>query len=269
MRDGKRRGREVPGQHQVAPEAVPFHADGDDVGVLLCHGFTGSPWSMRPFAEELARAGRTVALPRLPGHGTHWRELNETTWMDWYATVEQEFNVLRRSCRQVFVVGLSMGGALALRIAERYGDDVAGVVLVNPAVHSTDRRLLALPVLRRVVPSMGGIGNDIKKVDVVEHGYARTPLRALVSMIALWHDVRSELHRVRQPLLLFRSATDHVVDPSSARIIAAGVSSDDVVQVVLQHSYHVATLDNDAPEIFRRTAEFLAQHRAGLDEQAG
>ncbi|WP_331714916.1 alpha/beta hydrolase, partial [Auraticoccus cholistanensis] len=205
------RGRPAVEQHRVRPEAEPFAAEGDDVGVLVCHGFTGTPWSMRPLAEHLARSGRTVVLPRLPGHGTSWQELNETTWNDWYACVEQEFNLLRRRCRQVFLVGLSMGGALVLRTAERYGQDVAGVVLVNPAIASGDRRLLALPLLRRVTSSLPGITDDIKKEGVTEHGYTRTPLRALASTVELWRDVRAELHRVHQPLLVFRSRVDHVV----------------------------------------------------------
>ncbi|WP_233493984.1 alpha/beta hydrolase [Desertihabitans brevis] len=254
--------------YPVRPEAAPFHADGDRVGVLLCHGFTGSPASMRPFAEHLARAGRTVALPRLPGHGTHWRDLAETTWTDWYAAVEQEFNVLRRSCGQVFLVGLSMGGALALRVAARYGADVSGLVLVNPAVNSTDRRLAALPLLRRVTSTVGAIGNDISKPGVDECGYPRTPLRALGSVLELWADVRGQLGRVHQPLLLLRSRTDRVVDPSSARIILAGVASSDVEEVVLEHSYHVATLDHDAPLVFARTEEFIAAHRRPERQEA-
>ncbi len=252
----------------MLPQAEPFHAEGDDVGVLLVHGFTGSPWSMRALAEHLAASGRTVALPRLPGHGTHWRELNETTWTDWYACVEQEFNVLRRRCRKVFVVGLSMGGALSLRIAERYGQDVAGLVLVNPAVASSDRRLLALPLLRRLTSSFPGITNDIKKLGTLEHGYPRTPLRALASVLELWRDVRADLERVHQPVLLIRSRTDHVVDPSSARLISSGVSSAELVEVVLADSYHVATLDHDAPEIFRLTSGFVARH-GGVSDGGG
>ena len=113
------------------PGAESFRAGAGEVGVLLCHGFTGSPASMRPWAGYLAERGYRVAVPRLPGHGTHWRDLNLTEWTDWYARAEQEFNILRRECRQVFVTGLSMGGALALSLTCARPDKVTSVVVAG------------------------------------------------------------------------------------------------------------------------------------------
>ncbi|NLT31273.1 MAG: alpha/beta fold hydrolase [Propionibacterium sp.] len=241
------------------PGAESFRAGAGEVGVLLCHGFTGSPASMRPWAGYLAERGYRVAVPRLPGHGTHWRDLNLTEWTDWYARAEQEFNILRRECRQVFVTGLSMGGALALRLAQRYGADVAGLVLVNPAITSLDRTMRLLPLLSKAVASIKGIGNDIARGGD-EIGYPRTPLKAANSMMHLWADVRDNLSRVDQPILLFTSRVDHVVDPSSAAAIEAGVRSAEVERVILERSFHVATLDHDDELIFARSAEFLARH---------
>jgi carboxylesterase len=94
---------------QVSDFAQPFHADGGRVGVLFCHGFTGSPWSLREWAQVTADAGYRVSLPRLPGHGTTWQELNVTEWRDWYGEAEQAFLELRAHCDTVFVAGLSMG----------------------------------------------------------------------------------------------------------------------------------------------------------------
>jgi carboxylesterase len=237
----------------------PGSGDNASTGVLLSHGFTGSPFSMRPFGEHLAELGYGVAVPRLPGHGTSWQELNTTRWQDWYGTVDAEFLRLRKEHDRVFVVGLSMGGCLMLRLAEEHGADVSGVVLVNPSVSSDDKRLLALPVLHRVVPSLAAIGNDIKKTGVDEHAYDRTPLKALYSLTQLWKATRADLPKVTQPLLLFRSADDHVVEASSSRRVLEAVSSRDVTETVLQDSYHVATLDNDAPRIFEDTAAFIAR----------
>src|SRR4051812_7925098 len=118
----------------VLPGAEPFAADGGEVGVVLSHGFTGSPQSLRPWAEHLAAAGLTVRLPRLPGHGTRWQDLNDTRWPDWYGEVERAFDDLRGRCRQVFGMGLSMGGTLVLRLAEQRPAEVAGLVLVNPSL---------------------------------------------------------------------------------------------------------------------------------------
>jgi carboxylesterase len=252
----------------VLPGAEPYHHSGGSVGALLCHGFTGSPHSMRPWAEFLAAAGLTVALPRLPGHGTDWRDMNMTTWDDWYTAVDREFGELRERCEQVFVMGLSMGGALSLRVAQRHGNAVAGVVVVNPSVLSLDPRIKLLPILHRFVPSLAAIGDDIRKPGVSEMAYPRTPLRALESLRRAWPVVARDLPRVTQPLLLLRSYTDHVVEPESSRQILARVSSRDVTEIVLHDSYHVATLDHDAPRIFAASLEFVNRVRASaVDRQ--
>lgn len=244
----------------VAAYSDPVHEGEGRIGVLLCHGFTGSPQSLREWAYHLAGEGFRVSLPLLPGHGTTWQDLNNATWRDWYATVEAEFNLMRRECDAVFIAGLSMGGALALRLAERYGSDVAGLALVNPAIRSSDKRLLALRPLLRLIPSLAGIGNDIARPAATEYAYRRLPLRGLQSMTQLWTDVQANLERVNQPVLLFKSATDHVVDPSSARMIGERVSSEDFTMRVLERSFHVATLDYDATDIFAESAEFFTRH---------
>jgi carboxylesterase len=247
----------------VAPHAEPFYATADPenagrrVGVLLSHGFTGSPASMVGWGKHLAERGFGVSVPRLPGHGTSWREMNRTGWQDWYGELERAFEKLRTDLDQVVVGGLSMGGGLVLKLAADKGRDVAGVMLVNAAVASSNKRLLVLPLLKRVLPSMPGVGNDIKRPGQDEHGYDRVPLKALAEMVAGWKAVREDLARVTQPIIHFRSAEDHVVDPSSSRIIASKVSSREVQERILENSYHVATLDNDAPVIFEESVEFI------------
>ncbi len=241
----------------VQAHAQPFAADGDRVGVLLIHGFTGSPASMRPWGEFLAAQGLTVRVPRLPGHGTTWQEMNRTGWQDWFAEAESDLDELVERCDHVVVGGLSMGGCLALRLAEQRNREVSAVMLVNPAVASENKQLKAIPVLKWLLPSRPGIGNDIKKPGVDEHCYSRVPLKALHSMMGMWDTVREDLPKVTQPLLLFRSAEDHVVEPLSARIIGARVSSRDIEEHVLQDSYHVATLDNDAPAVFDESLKFV------------
>jgi carboxylesterase len=249
---------------QIAPEDEPFTAsgaaqgpDGTRTGVLLSHGFTGSPWSMRPWAQFLAEQGCAVSVPLLPGHATRWQELNTTTYADWYAELERAFEKLQSECDRVFVAGLSMGGCLVLDLAIRRGREVAGIVLVNPSVATERRDVHLLPVLKRVVPSMPGIGSDIKKPGVEERAYPRTPLKAAHSMFQAMRTVRQGLPQVTQPMLVLRSRVDHVVDPSSGRLIMAQVSSRDLEERVLEDSYHVATVDNDAPLIFSASAEFI------------
>jgi carboxylesterase len=239
--------------------AEPFSFDGGDVGVVLCHGFTGTPASLRPWAQHLADAGYSVRLPRLPGHGTTWREMNRTRWPDWYSTVDRAFEELRSQCRSVVVGGLSMGGALALRLAEEHPADVAGVAVVNPAVLLENRLLFALPALRHLVPSFPGIGSDIKKPGEIELAYDRSPLHAVHSMMRLYREVVRDLPQITAPLLLLRSTEDHVVPAASSALVLSRVSSTDVREVLLENSYHVATQDNDAEQLFEVTKAFVAR----------
>jgi carboxylesterase len=243
----------------LLPGAEPFRHDGGPVGVLLCHGFTGCPQSLRPWADHLATAGYTVNLPLLPGHGTSWQDMNRTRWAHWYSAVDDALTQLRSQCATVVVAGLSMGGGLALRLAENRPDDVAGLVLVNPAVKIEDPRLAVLPALRFLLPSLPGIGSDIKKPGSSELAYSRTPLQALHSMIGGYREVVADLAKVTAPVLLFRSPQDHVVPASSSALILASVSSTDVSEVLCDDSYHVATLDNDAEKIFAGSVTFVSR----------
>lgn len=252
------------------PLAEPFLSEGDPtsphgrVGVLLSHGFTGSPASMKGWGEYLARQGYAVSVPRLPGHGTTWQDMNTTTWADWTGEIERAFEALSNQVDTVFVAGLSMGGGLALRLAADHPDRVAGLVLVNPAVATDRKDVKLLPVLKHVIPSFPGITNDIKKPGIEEHGYTRTPLRAAASMFQGYKALRTDLGRITCPVLIYRSTVDHVVDPSSARIILAGVASTDAREESLENSFHVATLDNDAERIFEGSAAFIERVSAAV-----
>jgi len=239
------------------PGAEPFRHDGGPIGALLCHGFTGTPQSLRPWAEHLAAEDLTVRLPRLPGHGTTVAEANLTTWHDWYAELERNLVELSGRCEQVFVMGLSMGGTLAIRLAEEHGDEISGLVLVNPSLLTKRPDRFLLPALRLVVPSWTGIASDIKKAGSVELAYDRIPMKAAYSLSKLWVTTRADLGKVTQPVLIFRSTDDHVVEPDSTALLRQKVASSDVREVVLENSYHVATLDNDAPTIFEGSVEFV------------
>jgi carboxylesterase len=227
----------------VMPGAEAFAHDGGSTGVLLCHGFTGSPQSLRPWADYLAAAGLSVSLPRLPGHGTTWQEMARTRWEDWYAEVDRAFDLLQARCEEMFVMGLSMG-----------------LVLVNPSI-TADTRLFALaPVLKLVVPSLKGIASDIKKDQVSEVGYDRVPVKAAATLPALWRITQQHLAELKQPILAYRSVTDHVVGPASMKLLRQSVPAPQLEVRELADSYHVATLDNDAEVIFSGSLEFIQEH---------
>jgi carboxylesterase len=244
--------------------AEPFVADGGPVGALVLHGFTGSTQSIRPWAEHLAAAGLTVYAPRLPGHGTRWQDMAKTRFADWYAEAERGFESLRSRCDRVFVCGLSMGGTLALRLAEERADEVAGVVVVNASLGTDRADAKLLPIARLLVPAFPGIVNDIKSGETTELGYDKLPLKPAHSLAQAWKLVRHDLGRITAPMLVFRSREDHIVPPVSGQYLLEGARSTEVRERVLENSYHVATLDADAPAIFAETVEFLRQHAPSL-----
>jgi carboxylesterase len=215
---------------------------------------------VRPWAEHLAAAGLTVRAPRLPGHGTTWRELDRTGWQDWYGEAERAFAELSGQCEQVFVAGISMGACLGFRLAETQGAKVSGLVVVNPWLAPDTRLFLLAPVLKHVIRSLRGREGDIKKPGAIEGGYKRVPVRAAATMPALWKLTTPLLSEVTQPLLVYRSTEDHVVGEASMKVLAAALPDAEVRS--LPDSYHVATLDNDAQAIFDGTLAFINKHSA-------
>jgi carboxylesterase len=249
----------LPTAQPLSVAARPELTGGRRIGVLLSHGFTGSPGSMRAWGEHLAEKGYAVEVPRLPGHGTSWRDMNTTTWADWYGELGRVLDRLTAENDDVVVGGLSMGGALVLRLAADNPDRIAGVVVVNPAVASKRWDVKLLPVLKHLLGAMPGIGSDIKKDGVEELAYAKIPLKAVASLQGMWPAVGRDLAKITCPVLVFRSRVDHVVPPVSGETLLRGLAGGTVEERVLEDSYHVATLDNDAPMIFARSVEWIRE----------
>lgn len=246
----------------------PIWADGcagplAGAGVLVCHGFTGSPASVRDWSQHLAAQGAAVACPLLPGHGSTWQQMSLTTHEDWYSVLPPALDWLADRSRVLVVAGLSMGGALALRLAQR--EQVAGVVLVNPSIGSNSPTYRFARPLSKVLPAVKGVGSDIRAETADEPAYPLAPLAAVASMRDLWQQVVDDLDRVRVPVLLFTSRVDHVVDGYSGLVLRARLPR--LTHHWLEDSYHVATMDHDADFINRDTASFVATLLRGGDEQ--
>jgi carboxylesterase len=235
-------------------------ADNGPVGVALCHGLTGMPGSMRPWAEALAAEGLSVRVPLLPGHGTRWQDANQVSWQDWYAELERSVDDLLTRCDRVFVMGLSMGGTLVLRLAEQRGNDIAGVVALNASLFTTRKDAKLLPLARFLVPSFPPVGNDINKAGAVEPAYDRLPTKAAYQLSRLWALTNADLAKLTQPLLVLTSRNDHVVEPENSERLMSGAGSTDKRHVWLENSYHVATLDNDFPVIVAESLAFVRDH---------
>ncbi|RWZ60835.1 alpha/beta fold hydrolase [Halobacillus fulvus] len=234
-------------------EALTFV--GNEVGILISHGFTGTTQSIRPLAEAYAKAGYTVCAPRLKGHGTTPEEMEATQYEDWIESVEEGLEWLRGRCDILFVTGLSMGGTLTLYLAEKY-QDIQGVIPINAAID-----IPAMADLDGVTERFqDAIGSDIKQEGVRELTYDRTPVLSMKELNKLMTIVQEKLTGIRCPILVFVSDEDHVVPPNNSEVIFEKVFSEQKEIVRLENSYHVATLDQDQDLIIERSLEFFERY---------
>lgn len=241
--------------YEVLPGSEPFLHEGGPTGVLLVHGFTGNPVSLREWGADLAGRGFAVDCPRLPGHGTSWRDMVTRTAAEWVEEADAGLSRMRDSCDDVVVAALSFGGSIALDLAARRREEIRGLVLVNPWVR--DRRLAIVPLARFVLRTVPGTGNDIKKAGGDERAYDRIPVRSIGEASRMMKRAQAQLPRVTTPILVFQSAEDHTIPRDNGRYVLDKVGSTDKELVTLSDSYHVATMDNDAPLIFERSAAFI------------
>jgi carboxylesterase len=212
---------------------------------------------MRGLALAMADAGFTVEMPLLPGHGTDVSDMVPTRWKDWCEAAADAYTALSARCDAVAVIGLSMGGSLALWLAEHH-PEIAALSVVNPLATPPDAATTGFieSVIEGGDEVAPGIGSDIAMEGAAELAYPELPLRAALSLFEGVGEVEALLGSVTCPVLLFTSKQDHVVDPKSSEVLVANVKGP-VEQVVLERSYHVATLDYDKDEIEARTVEFL------------
>lgn len=240
------------------PGAEPLsHTGSGDAGVLVLHGFTGNPGSMRGLADACVAAGFHVEMPQLAGHGTAIEDMLPTRWADWSGDVEKAYQQLAKRASRIVVMGLSMGGSLTLWVGSQH-PEIKGLVCVNPATQPQDTAVVDM--LRGMVESgtevMDGIGSDIAEPGVVETAYPGTPLAPLLSFqVDGLAPLSKKYGDMRMPLLLFTSVQDHVVSPADSDALVAAYGGP-VEHVKLERSYHVATQDFDKGIIFEGAVAF-------------
>lgn len=235
----------------------PFsHHAGAGVGVLLCHGFTSGPASMMPLARRLAEAGLDVEVPCLSGHGTRWQDLVPLTAEDWLGDLQAPLELLQARCAAVFVMGLSMGGTLALRLAQ-LDPGIRGVVAINHALVFGNPLVPLAFLLKHWVPSTPAIGSDLMDPGQREPAYDRTPTAGVAQVQRLARAVRRDLARLQQPLLILKSRQDHVLPARNGPITLREAGSLDKQLIWLEQSFHVATLDYDQERIAELCLAFV------------
>jgi carboxylesterase len=241
--------------------AEPWSHTGDGQhGAVVLHGFTGNPASMRGVAEALADAGFHIEMPRLPGHGTTVDDMLPTRWADWAGEAEAAYQRLAERAAHIVVVGLSMGGALTLRLGADH-PDVAGLVCINPVTKPQPAEVTDMlsGIAAGGTAVLPGIGSDIADPDAKESAYDGTPVEPLLSMLVDGIEPLSrEYSGMHVPLLLMSSPQDHVVEPVQSDYLVEHYGGP-VERITLERSYHVATQDYDKELIFKSTVEFATR----------
>ncbi|TSA53609.1 MAG: alpha/beta fold hydrolase, partial [Actinobacteria bacterium] len=208
----------------VVPGAEPWsHVGALPYGVLVIHGFTGNPSSVRELAESFAAQGFHIEMPLLTGHGTSIDDMISARWTDWCSDVEMAYRTLRSRCGSVLVAGQSMGGALTLWLAKQH-PEIAGIVCINPVAQArTDEEISFFKlIIDSGEETIDAIGSDIADPSVKENSYSGTPLRAGFS---LYVDGVAPLAvhypKIQIPMLLINSVNDHVVEPAQSDYLVA------------------------------------------------
>ena len=242
------------------PQAQAFDFGTGEHGVLLIHGFTGSPAHMRLIGEGLRDNGFSVRGILLPGHGECPETMGKVTWQDWFRASREVVVDMRKRYRYLTVAGLSMGGCLALMLAEQMDAD-ACVAIAAPMKTTAKFRSLA-PMAALVHPMVhkradGSRDSLISEYDV---GYDSYPMQSVVHLSAIIREAKRNLSLIHCPVLAIQSHGDQTVTSDSPEIILRGVSSQIKGQLWLDEAPHVCTISPEYPKIVKAMTEFL--HRA-------
>jgi carboxylesterase len=241
------------------PLAAPFYLEGSNgEGVLVLHGFGGTPAHLRMLGEHLNTDGYTVHGSLLEGHGTSLEHMEITGRREWLDSAQKGFQALSESCDRVHLFGFSMGGLLCLSLAARL--PVASLTTLNTPIKLRDRRL-PLARLMQYVQRFRMWEDDEPEPEGEAARYwiqyEGVSLRAAVQLMDLVRETKARSPQVTCPLLVIQSRIDESVRPVSAEIIMQRTSSFHKELVWLEHSRHNSLLDEERHIIHDKVLEHL------------
>ncbi len=246
----------------VAPTAEPFFFPGDRTGCLLIHGFTGTPKEMRWLGDYLSEQGFTVLGIRLPGHATHPDDMIRMRWWDWLNAVEDGIHMLRNSTDHIFLVGLSMGSALALISASR--SQVAGVVAMSTPydVNAGWQKNYFRPIsfFHPAVPKKHYPATNITPGNQ-QVSYPFYPTRSLAELVDLLTEMRHSLPLIQCPVLLMQGQKDQTVTVQHFQTIFDSINVPEKHSMLFENSGHILTRDDDRFEVFKAITDFIRMYR--------
>ncbi len=251
----------TPSQSTSTRSAPPSQAR-PVIGVLLVHGLNGDRSDFTEMEMMLRARGLVVVNMLLPGHGSKVRDMLATGWDDWAKSVYEELHTLKQRCDVVFLVGHSLGGALALHVAAH--EDIAGIVSICAPLYMKPWLKSMVSAIKHVAPLLPTVREDVRdpqaRLRYRRDVYRWTPMRPVESLLHYLPHLREELPNVTAPALIMTSIHDHVVPARDGREIYRRIASREKHLVTFHHSYHVVMKDHDREELFSKTLAFILRH---------
>ena len=226
-------------------------------GCVLIHGFTATPWGLRELGEYLADKEISVEAPLLPGHGTKPDDMIGVSWQEWVDAAREAVAILRNRCDEIFLVGHSMGGAIALFLASRM--DVNGVVSLSAPVALSGIKTRLIPFIRPFKRYWGKRRRRPHDYSEIRE-YDCYPLDAVLELKKFLAVVLGSLHEVRCPVLAAHARGDRRVSEKSADLIYGRVASEDKRKIVLEDPCHLVTMGKDKERLHGEIFEFVHAH---------
>jgi carboxylesterase len=241
--------------HENAKE---FYFPGSETGILLIHDFTSLPAEMWYLGDFLKEKGFSVKGVLLKGHGTTPKEMKATNHFDWIESAEEAYLELAEQCKEIFIAGFSMGGAIGLHLANKY--DIAGIISLSTPIRINSRQYCKAFLLKHLgfVPGKNARLTAGQRDSAAMH-YDKTYVKSIVNLLQLINLVKGSLHRMDKPILIMQSYGDGTVHPSSANFIYKRVASVDKSIVFLHKSGHIITCDCEKEQVFEEVFNFISK----------
>ncbi|KUO50315.1 MAG: hypothetical protein APF76_11440 [Desulfitibacter sp. BRH_c19] len=236
--------------------AEPFFLEGNHIGCVLIHGLSGSPSEMRLLGEYLHSKGYTVTAPLLPGHGTKPEDIRNFSWQDWYQEVAKALSQIKGRCTKIYLIGLSLGGLLALHGAVNRLP-ISGVVTMAPPIHMGNRLSYTAPLLKFFRKSVKKDRNPSTINGNYRVTYNEQITHGIHELLKLRGKVKRGLSKIKKPVLIIQSKDDKVSLPTGAQYLHNKIKSPLKILKWLANSGHVITMGAEREEMFAQINYFI------------
>lgn len=257
-----------------------FYKEGNQIGILLIHGITGTPVEMKSLFKSLQKQGYTVACPQIKGHCQGYKALKDTRWEDWYQSIEEAFFYLAKKCQQIFIVGLSVGALLGIKLACAQKEKIGGIAILSPTIYfdgwnisGLERAYLyfILHTPLKYIWSFNeqppyGIKDEVARGVLIRMlklkndqyaGQMKVPGLTMDEILKISHFIKKDIPNLSLPTLLIHSLEDDLTSVRSSEFIKTHMATTQVECIYITDCYHLITMDKQKNEVIRLTLNFI------------